>query len=109
MYSSHLGGDLASFKLIDMSFVKLENLNDFIQPQASCTKPVPKSSGKVGRVNEVNLSDCLACSGCITSSESVLIQQQNSEEFFKVINDSKSSKVCIIHLLFYWRSLFANT
>lgn len=76
-----------------MSFVRLENLNDFIQPTASCTKPLPKSTGVVGKVSEVNLSDCLACSGCITSSETVLIQQQNNEELFKVINDNKSSKV----------------
>lgn len=80
-----------------MSFVRLENLNDFIQPQTACTKPIANTSGKVGKVSEVNLSDCLACSGCITSSESVLIQQQNSDEFFKVINDSKLSKVSYYH------------
>lgn len=77
-----------------MSFVRLENLNDFIQPSSTCIKPVEqKSPGVVAKVSDINLSDCLACSGCITSAETVLVQQQNYEELFRVINDSKISKV----------------
>lgn len=76
-----------------MSFVRLENLNDFIQPSTACIKPVEKkATGVVAKVNDINLSDCLACSGCITSAESVLVQQQNYEELFKTINDNKTSK-----------------
>eukprot|EP00397_Hematodinium_sp_SG-2012_P041982 GEMP01046352.1.p1 GENE.GEMP01046352.1~~GEMP01046352.1.p1 ORF type:complete len:503 (+),score=153.35 GEMP01046352.1:22-1530(+) len=30
---------------------------------------------------EVSLSDCLACSGCVTSAETVLLQEQSVEEF----------------------------
>lgn len=77
-----------------MSFVKLDNLNDFIQPSTACIKPIEKKApGVVAKVKDVNLSDCLACSGCITSAESVLVQQQNYEELFRVINDNKVSKV----------------
>lgn len=77
-----------------MSFVRLENLNDFIQPGATCVKPIEKKTpGLVAKVSDINLSDCLACSGCITSAETVLVQQQNYEELFKVINDNKTSKV----------------
>lgn len=77
-----------------MSFVRLENLNDFIQPSTSCVKPTEKKKvGVVTKLADVSLSDCLACSGCITSAESVLVQQQNHEELFKVINDNKTSKV----------------
>lgn len=77
-----------------MSFVRLENLNDFIQPSSACIKPVEKkATGIVAKVNDISLSDCLACSGCITSAESVLVQQQNYDELFKVINDNKVSKV----------------
>lgn len=77
-----------------MSFVKLDNLNDFIQPSSSCIKPTEKkTTGTVAKVSDINLSDCLACSGCITSAETVLVQQQNHEELFKVINDNKVSKV----------------
>lgn len=77
-----------------MSFVRLENLNDFIQPSAACTKPIEKkTTGIVAKVNDISLSDCLACSGCITSAESVLVQQQNHDELFKIINDNKTLKV----------------
>lgn len=75
-----------------MSFVRLENLNDFIQPSSTCIKPVEKKvTGVVTKVSDISLSDCLACSGCITSAESVLVQQQNYEELFKIINESKTS------------------
>lgn len=80
-----------------MSFVKLENLNDFIQPSSACIKPAEKKeTGVVAKVSDINLSDCLACSGCITSAETVLVQQQNHEELFKVINENKTSTVSII-------------
>lgn len=79
--------------LVAMSFVRLENLNDFIQPSTTCIKPLEKkTTGIVAKVNDVNLSDCLACSGCITSAESVLVQQQNHEELFRVINENKTLK-----------------
>ena len=31
----------------------------------------------------ITLADCLACSGCITSAESVLIEQQSSAELMR--------------------------
>nr|CAD7426333.1 unnamed protein product [Timema monikensis] len=37
---------------------------------------------------EISLSDCLACSGCITSAESVLITQQSHEEVIKVFQEN---------------------
>lgn len=76
-----------------MSFVKLDNLNDFIQPGTACVKPSQPKAGTVAKVNDISLSDCLACSGCITTAETVLVQQQNHEELFKIINESKLSKV----------------
>lgn len=41
---------------------------------------------------EITLADCLACSGCITSAEGVLITQQSQEEFMRVLNENKSFK-----------------
>ena len=32
---------------------------------------------------EITLNDCLACSGCITSAESVLIAEQSQEELYR--------------------------
>ncbi|XP_066588249.1 probable cytosolic Fe-S cluster assembly factor AGAP009023 isoform X2 [Prorops nasuta] len=33
---------------------------------------------------EITLADCLACSGCITSAESILISQQSHEELLRI-------------------------
>lgn len=36
---------------------------------------------------KVSLHDCLACSGCITSAETVLLQHQSSEEFLSKLRE----------------------
>lgn len=38
---------------------------------------------------KITLNDCLACSGCVTSAESVLIAQQSSDEMMKVLLNNK--------------------
>ena len=40
---------------------------------------------------QITLNDCLACSGCITSAESVLIGQQNHLEFLKLCQEIQTS------------------
>lgn len=42
---------------------------------------------------EITLSDCLACSGCITSAEGVLITQQSQEELLKVFQNNAAEKL----------------
>ena len=37
---------------------------------------------------KITLNDCLACSGCITSAESVVITQQSQEELYKVLKEN---------------------
>ena len=85
--------------------VQLTDLDDFITPSQECIKPVeiPKkvtstkgakikiesdgsyleefsdgSSKKLEKA-KITLADCLACSGCITSAESILIEQQSGQ------------------------------
>lgn len=41
---------------------------------------------------EISLSDCLACSGCITSAESVLVTQQSQEEILRVFEENTGLK-----------------
>lgn len=41
-----------------------------------------------GSAATVSLNDCLACSGCVTSAETVLISQQSGEEFLRVLSGS---------------------
>lgn len=50
---------------------------------------------------EITLSDCLACSGCITSAESVLVTQQSQEELIRVFAETKLLKEVIFNLSHY--------
>uniref|UniRef100_A0A8C6TGN4 Nuclear prelamin A recognition factor-like n=1 Tax=Neogobius melanostomus TaxID=47308 RepID=A0A8C6TGN4_9GOBI len=106
--------------------LQLTDLDDFITPSQECVKPV-KVEKKQGRsvakiqieddgsyiqVNQdggkqklerakITLNDCLACSGCITSAESVLITQQSHEELFKVLRNNtneKEQKIVVVSL-----------
>ncbi|KAL0272081.1 UNVERIFIED_CONTAM: hypothetical protein PYX00_005190 [Menopon gallinae] len=99
------------------SVLQLTDLDDFITPSQECIKPIEiknSKSGGVGKIKihgdgtyfqeskegqlkklervQVTLNDCLACSGCITSAESVLINQQNFNEIIKVLNKNKEDK-----------------
>lgn len=47
---------------------------------------------------EISLNDCLACSGCVTSAESVLITMQSQEEMRRAIaeiNESHTNKLLV--------------
>ncbi|SCU81619.1 LAME_0B07932g1_1 [Lachancea meyersii CBS 8951] len=73
------------------------DLNDFISPGLACVKPtetikgdangsneleVGKESNEVEKVS-ISLQDCLACSGCITSSEEILLSRQSHTVFLE--------------------------
>ena len=83
------------------------DLNDFISPGVACIKPVetlPKqaSSSEASNSYEVttedklpaaadappasiSLTDCLACSGCVTSAEAVLVSLQSHNEVLSML------------------------
>ena len=88
---------------------KLTDLNDFLAPSLECIKPLPKGDKldlaadlsltkselptltkskpdliKGAKIATVTLQDCLACSGCVTSAEAILIQQHSVEEFLNL-------------------------
>ncbi|KAI0063588.1 iron hydrogenase [Artomyces pyxidatus] len=99
----------------------LTDLNDFITPAQACIKPVEQtnkpepgaaateiridSGGSYYEVSkesstpstqklqaaEISLNDCLACSGCITSAESVLITLQSHAEVLSVLSSNPPS------------------
>ncbi|XP_026277190.1 probable cytosolic Fe-S cluster assembly factor GI11683 [Frankliniella occidentalis] len=97
--------------------LQLTDLDDFITPSQECIKPVVvekiksvtgskikiQDDGSYVAVTEggqaqklqrvdISLNDCLACSGCITSAESVLITQQSQEEMLKVFKANEQLK-----------------
>ncbi|KAM9372646.1 cytosolic iron-sulfur assembly component 3 [Phaethornis superciliosus] len=96
--------------------LQLTDLDDYIGPSQECIKPVKveKKAGKAAakirieadgsyfQINQdggaqklekakITLNDCLACSGCITSAESVLITQQSHEELCKTLTWNKTA------------------
>ncbi|BFZ17501.1 hypothetical protein BsWGS_20540 [Bradybaena similaris] len=94
--------------------LQLTDLDDFITPSQECIKPVKidRTTGKVGKIRveddgryievskdgketplgtaKITLNDCLACSGCITSAESVLISQQSQDELYRILDENSA-------------------
>jgi iron only hydrogenase large subunit-like protein len=54
--------------------VKITDLNDFLRPSEKCSVHNSMIKTSSNNTAKVSLSDCLACSGCITSAESVLLE-----------------------------------
>lgn len=94
--------------------LQLTDLDDFIGPSQDCVKPVQvdarpgrgaakiliqddggyvqvQQDGGTRRLDKarVSLDDCLACSGCVTSAETVLITQQSHTELRKVLEANR--------------------
>ena len=98
--------------------VKILDLNDYIKPEEECVvlikgkkltidreafepensipKEIPTPQDKKSKtVTKINLTDCLACSGCVTSSEALLVEEQSIQNFLKR-NDSFKTKFMLI-------------
>ncbi|RMZ89847.1 hypothetical protein DV736_g2918, partial [Chaetothyriales sp. CBS 134916] len=80
-----------------------DDLNDFISPGVACIKPVetlPSNDDhnpyevtteyQVAAQNpapaSISLTDCLACSGCVTSAEAVLVSLQSHNEVLNTLD-----------------------
>lgn len=57
----------------------------------SAEQSKPKARTKL-EAAEISLNDCLACSGCVTSAESVLIGMQSLEEIRRVVEENMVSR-----------------
>ncbi|WBW73136.1 CIA machinery iron hydrogenase Nar1 [Schizosaccharomyces osmophilus] len=92
-----------------MAKLSENDLNDFLNPGAVCIKPAEVKKSEKGHENNeiqvegesyyevtkdtgeskelevasISLNDCLACSGCITSAETVLVNLQSYQEVLK--------------------------
>ena len=70
------------------SGLQLAQLNDYLQPSTACVQPNEIQT-------ELSLDDCLACSGCITSAESMLVNMQTDEQLLDQIK-AKDEIFCIL-------------
>ncbi|KAL8721688.1 MAG: hypothetical protein Q9225_001688 [Loekoesia sp. 1 TL-2023] len=92
------------------AILSADDLNDFISPGVACIKPVetlplqkPEENNNPYEVTtedkipaqghvpaQISLTDCLACSGCVTSAEAVLVSLQSHSEVLNTL-DAHSS------------------
>ncbi|MCJ1373202.1 Cytosolic Fe-S cluster assembly factor nar1 [Loxospora ochrophaea] len=95
------------------AILSADDLNDFISPGVACIKPVEtlplqKPGGSNNDPYEVttedklpveappaqiSLTDCLACSGCVTSAEAVLVSLQSHTEVLNALDSSTGSTI----------------
>ncbi|SOV21649.1 cytosolic Fe-S cluster assembly factor NAR1, putative [Plasmodium sp. DRC-Itaito] len=105
--------------------IKLENLNDYNNEAEKCIKPFLYNNSsndnkeneniiqverpnlinikKIKKKNyynkkergEISLTDCLACSGCVTNEETTFLKSQN---YIEIINTVKKKKINIMSL-----------
>jgi len=71
--------------------------------EVSADEPTSKQTGRKLETAQISLNDCLACSGCITSAESVLITLQSHTEVLNALSNnpdisSPSHKVTVISI-----------
>ena len=92
------------------AILSADDLNDFISPGVACIKPVetlpqqqpeetpsnPYEVTKEEKVDagtappaQISLTDCLACSGCVTSAEAVLVSLQSHSEVLDTLDKHK--------------------
>ncbi|KAL8461654.1 hypothetical protein ACS0TY_032944 [Phlomoides rotata] len=83
--------------------LRIGDLNDYIAPSQGCvikTENAGKSrtAPKAAQTEPVKISlkDCLACSGCITSAETVMLEElQSLDEFLLNLNKGKAVVVSL--------------
>ncbi|TQV97129.1 hypothetical protein V2A60_000237 [Cordyceps javanica] len=103
------------------AILSTDDLNDFIAPGVACIKPVEtlpaapptpapagsssletevildgdsrSASGPPPPPAEISLTDCLACSGCVTSAEAVLVSLQSHAEVLSTLDAAPSLRV----------------
>ncbi|KYK57730.1 hypothetical protein DCS_04743 [Drechmeria coniospora] len=94
------------------AILSADDLNDFISPGVTCIKPIETlPAAPTASENEVildgqhpasltpasaaqiSLTDCLACSGCVTSAEAVLVSLQSHAEVLSTLDGAPALRV----------------
>lgn len=81
-----------------MASLLLGDLNDYLEPGQACIVPaseLPAADGAPPAAVSINLTDCLACSGCITSAESVLVAQQTYSKLLDALAPGLYGEVAV--------------
>ncbi|KAK5990635.1 Cytosolic Fe-S cluster assembly factor nar-1 [Cladobotryum mycophilum] len=94
------------------AILSADDLNDFISPGVACIKPIEtlplapqsdenevildgqqSSSASGATPAQISLTDCLACSGCVTSAEAVLVSLQSHAEVISTLDAAPTLRV----------------
>jgi iron only hydrogenase large subunit-like protein len=98
------------------AILSADDLNDFISPGVACIKPVETlpavqeqskedaleyevvldgqhPTPATGAPAQISLTDCLACSGCVTSAEAVLVSLQSHNEVLNVLDQAPALQI----------------
>lgn len=105
------------------ALISEEDLNDFISPALACIKPtqtkkvskdteqeelqVGKEPNELEKVS-ITLQDCLACAGCITSSEEVLLSRQSHTVFMETWKNLSNERQLAVSIAPQSRISLAN-
>ncbi|KAH7039704.1 cytosolic Fe-S cluster assembly factor NAR1 [Microdochium trichocladiopsis] len=103
------------------AILSADDLNDFISPGVACIKPIetlpapppptddngvglehevildgpgaPQAAATSAEPTQISLTDCLACSGCVTSAEAVLVSLQSHSELLTVLDGAPGLRI----------------
>jgi len=103
------------------AILSVDDLNDFISPGVACIKPIetlpapapptdvavaelehevildgpgaPQAATTSTEPTQISLTDCLACSGCVTSAEAVLVSLQSHSELLTVLDGAPGLRI----------------
>ncbi len=94
------------------AILSVEDLNDFISPGIACIKPIEtlpaapaeslehevildgqQAAAASAGPAQISLTDCLACSGCVTSAEAVLVSLQSHSEVLHALDAGPSLRI----------------
>ncbi|OJD14807.1 hypothetical protein AJ78_04895 [Emergomyces pasteurianus Ep9510] len=95
------------------AILSADDLNDFISPGVACIKPIETLPRKDDKTSEsayevttedkvepenlppaqISLTDCLACSGCVTSAEAVLVSLQSHAEVLNTLDSCPELRI----------------
>ncbi|KAG5983164.1 Cytosolic Fe-S cluster assembly factor nar1 [Claviceps digitariae] len=99
------------------AILSVDDLNDFISPSVACIKPIetlpagntnaqhtndseviidgtqPAAAPTGAEAAQISLTDCLACSGCVTSAEAVLVSLQSHAEVLATLDGAPALRV----------------
>ncbi|KAK7426346.1 Cytosolic Fe-S cluster assembly factor nar1 [Neonectria magnoliae] len=95
------------------AILSTDDLNDFISPGVACIKPIEtlpaapppqynetevildgqQPAASTNEPAQISLTDCLACSGCVTSAEAVLVSLQSHAEVLATLDAAPALRV----------------